>query len=361
MPVKADNPVVRAVLFFSPTCPHCHKVMTEDLPPLREQYGEQLQIVEIDTTQPEGQTLYQAAIERYAIPEERLGVPTLIIGDTVLVGSGEIPEYLPGLIEHHLARGGVDWPDIPGLADWMSGAGQGNGVASEPTPVLTASPQDSSRVEPPYVPNDLIGVLDRFNNDPLGNSLSVFVLLGMIASVLFTAVRLFRVQASDAALEGIAGWRTWIVALLCVAGLGVALYLAYVETTQTLAVCGPVGDCNTVQQSEYARLFGLIPVGIVGAAGYLLILVAWSLGHFVSGALKDWAMLSVFGMALVGTLFSIYLTFLEPFVIGATCLWCLSSAVSMTIILLLVTDWGASAWLALIRLPRQRRISAPQP
>jgi uncharacterized membrane protein len=36
-------------------------------------------------------------------------------------------------------------------------------------------------------------------------------------------------------------------------------------------------------------------------------------------------------MTLFGTLFSIYLTFLEPFVIGATCAWCLSSAVIMTI------------------------------
>jgi uncharacterized membrane protein len=361
MSVKADGPVVRAVLFFSPTCPHCHQVMTEDLPPLIEQYGEQLQIMSIDTYQSDGLALYQAAIRRYAIPEGRLGVPTLIIGGTVLVGSGEIPEHLPGLIEYHLARGGVNWPDIPGLAELMSEAGKENGIASAFMPAPTASPQSSSQAGLPHAPNDQIGVLDRFNTDPLGNSLSVFVLLGMIASVLFTAVRLFHVRAGGATLEDIAAWRTWIVALLCVTGLGVALYLAYVETTRTPAVCGPVGDCNTVQQSEYARLFGLIPVGIVGTAGYLLILAAWSLRHFASSALRDWAMLSVFGMALVGTLFSVYLTFLEPFVIGATCLWCLSSAVSMTIILLLVTDLGASAWLALVRIPRRSHASAPQP
>lgn len=32
-------------------------------------------------------------------------------------------------------------------------------------------------------------------------------------------------------------------------------------------------------------------------------------------------------------LFSIYLTFLEPFVIGATCAWCLTSAILMTALL----------------------------
>jgi uncharacterized membrane protein len=31
-----------------------------------------------------------------------------------------------------------------------------------------------------------------------------------------------------------------------------------------------------------------------------------------------------------GTGSSVYLTFLEPFVIGATCAWCLTSAVLMT-------------------------------
>jgi len=42
-------------------------------------------------------------------------------------------------------------------------------------------------------------------------------------------------------------------------------------------------------------------------------------------------------MIVIGVLFSIYLTFLEPFVIGATCAWCLSSAVIMTLLLLLTT------------------------
>jgi len=35
-------------------------------------------------------------------------------------------------------------------------------------------------------------------------------------------------------------------------------------------------------------------------------------------------------MAWFGVLFTIYLTFLEPFVIGATCMWCITSAILMT-------------------------------
>jgi uncharacterized membrane protein len=36
---------------------------------------------------------------------------------------------------------------------------------------------------------------------------------------------------------------------------------------------------------------------------------------------------------LFGTLFSIYLTIPERFVIGATCTWCLTSAIVMTLLL----------------------------
>lgn len=57
--------------------------------------------------------------------------------------------------------------------------------------------------------------------------------------------------------------------------MGIAGYLAYVEATQSTAVCGPVGDCNTAQQSEYARLFGVLPIGVIGVVGYLAILFSW--------------------------------------------------------------------------------------
>ena len=44
---------------------------------------------------------------------------------------------------------------------------------------------------------------------------------------------------------------------------------------------------------------------------------------------------AILGMALFGVLFSLYLTYLEPFVIGAVCAWCLTSAVIITLLMLL--------------------------
>jgi uncharacterized membrane protein len=99
-------------------------------------------------------------------------------------------------------------------------------------------------------------------------------------------------------------------------------------------MCGPIGDCNTVQQSAYARLFGLIPIGGLGMFGYLALLaLSLVMAANQRGRLADLAGRARFGLAACGTLFSIYLTFLEPFVIGATCAWCLTSAVVMTALL----------------------------
>ncbi len=376
---QAEGSVVRAVLFYSPTCPHCHQVISSDLPPLMEKHGSQLQIVGINTASPEGQTLYQAAIDRFQIPPERRGVPTLVVGDVVLVGSGEIPALFPGLVDEYLAGAGMDWPDIPGLAEVVAAAEQEASVSPTeqvltatpgPSPVLSPTPAPEVTPTPallPTIPADTatplpaptstagstpavaavqatlpsqpegglilleeqpVGLWAKVSRDPAGNTLAILVLMGMIAMVGYTGATFWSAGIRPAA----AGWEG-AIPLLCLVGFGVAGYLAYVETAQVAPVCGPVGDCSTVQQSEYARLFGLIPIGVFGLAGYVAIMAAWLVGRYGQGALANLAWLALFGMALAGTLFSIYLTFLEPFVIGATCAWCLTSAVIMTLLL----------------------------
>jgi cytochrome c biogenesis protein CcdA/thiol-disulfide isomerase/thioredoxin len=112
---KADEPVVRAVLFWSENCSHCHAVIAETLPPLQEQYGSQLDVRTIEVSDPTRYELWLSAIDTFQVPPERVAVPMLVIGDSVLVGSYEISEALPGLIEQHLAAGGLDYPAIPGL------------------------------------------------------------------------------------------------------------------------------------------------------------------------------------------------------------------------------------------------------
>jgi uncharacterized membrane protein/glutaredoxin len=338
------EPVVRAVLFYSPTCPHCHQVIKEVLMPMMDEYGKQLQILGVDTTKPDGGQLYQKAVERYQIPSQRRGVPTLIIGEVVLVGSGEIPEQFPTLVENYLAAGGINWPDIPELIQAVPPESQ-----QKPTPtdtpkstatLLPTAPSGFASSQSMQTQNkDSLSSVE-FQTSPsdlLGTALAGIVLVGMVAALGYT---IWRVALTQSHLfqfdpDPIASIKTWTIPLLSLVGLGVAIYLAYVEITHVEAVCGPVGECNTVQSSPYAQIMG-IPVAGLGMLNYLAIVALWIGQKYTAGRLANLSVLALLGFTLAGTIFSIYLTWLEIFVIHAVCAWCLSSAVITTILMLLV-------------------------
>jgi uncharacterized membrane protein len=452
---------VRAVLFYSPTCPHCEQVITAVLPAILDRYGgaprvwsivgperpdpvlhlvanSQLEILLVDASWSAGQQLYRASIQEYALPEDREGVPQLVIGDTVLVGSEEIPLRLPMLIQHGLDRGGTPWPRVTGLdqliavvsrevgalalddsekdqeveeriaSDTGGGApaemaeAQGDAAAQDlatvgqpeaeverPTPGEEPTPVADEKVDEPFEPApdhwpgsrgaetqpaeahpgtevsitdaiegralatpsrletiELGGVTlaQRLSQDPVGNSIAVAVLVVMLVSTL--SIWRWAGVVSPTRPPGI------YIPILSVVGIGVASYLSYVEIQGVMAVCGPVGDCNTVQQSEYARVLGVLPVGVLGLAGYVAIFTAWFVSRARSGRLALLAKLGLLVMAVIGTLFSIYLTFLEPFVLGATCACCLASAVIITSVMWLSARPGRDAW---------RRLRTPGP
>ena len=127
---------------------------------------------------------------------------------------------------------------------------------------------------------------------------------------------------------------TRVIAVLAVVGLGIAGYLTYVHYAGVHVLCAASGGCETVQTSSYSKLAG-VPVPVLGLIGYAGILVSL----FVPG---DSGRLATAGLALVGFGFSVYLTYLEVFVIKAICQWCVGSAALLT----------AIAVLAVIRLLR---------
>jgi uncharacterized membrane protein len=304
-------------------------------------YGDQLEIFGIDVSSSEGDMLYDAAIERFKI--QKFGVPTLILGNQVLVGGAEIEESFASILEEYSVQGGLDWPDIPGLHETIAKASEPDVLTPNPSAqsgTLQTAPAPAT-VSPAFAsPTATLGILlsdsgssswtEMFALDPAGNTLSVLVLVGMLGSLVWVVI-LFRKT------NGVSRKHNWtrFIPLLCAVGFGVASYLAYVETTQVEAICGPVGHCNTVQQSEYARLFGILPIGVLGIIGYIAIFITWLLTRYASDYVSNFGYPSILAMTTTGTIFSVYLTFLEPFVIGATCAWCLTSSILMTIMMLL--------------------------
>jgi len=121
--------------------------------------------------------------------------------------------------------------------------------------------------------------------------------------------------------------------LLAVLGLLDSIYLVWVKYTGTYALCGPIGNCESVNTSQYSEIFG-IPISLLGAGAYAIIIVLLLLenrGQFWA----EFGSMIVFGMSLIGVLYSIYLTYIEIAVLKAICPYCVISAIILVILLLL--------------------------
>src|ERR687898_317102 len=121
-----------------------------------------------------------------------------------------------------------------------------------------------------------------------------------------------------------------VLLVLAVVGGLISAYLTWTHFAGLTPVCTGSGEgCETVQSSRYASILG-IPVALLGLLAYG--------GLIFSTALwRETGIYLGFLISLVGTLFSAYLTYLEIFVIGALCQWCLASAVIMVAALVCAT------------------------
>ena len=128
-----------------------------------------------------------------------------------------------------------------------------------------------------------------------------------------------------------------LLGLVAAAGVLLSAYLTWTHLRGAVPVCvGGSGGCETVQTSRYSEILG-VPVAALGLLAYAALL----LSAVFRGA---WAVFLGLFVALVGVLFSVYLTYLELFVIGAVCQWCVASAALMVASLLLAgLRFGRSA------------------
>jgi uncharacterized membrane protein len=117
-----------------------------------------------------------------------------------------------------------------------------------------------------------------------------------------------------------------VAALIALAGIGVAAYVAVADAASGSPVCLASGHgCETVADSHYSHLLG-INIAAIGIVGYAALLAA----ALIRG---DAGRFSGFFLAAIGCGYSLYLTYVELFVIDAICQWCVASALLMTLLL----------------------------
>ncbi|MBN2149326.1 MAG: vitamin K epoxide reductase family protein [Anaerolineales bacterium] len=314
-PAMAATPVVHMVLFWSDGCPQCETILLNTLPELQEKHGEELNILLVELiTLEDIDRFYQVGMA-LGLSKEQIMVPLAVIDYQALIGAEQIPAELPELIKNYLSGGGAEYPELPALASMLP-----RGIA------FTA-----------FDPHNLTSEASAEKPVSEGFTVAWIVMVGMLLALVVVGVVVTRAFLGKP-MAPAPNWVNLSIPVLAIIGLGVALYLSYVEVTATPAVCGPIGDCNAVQTSPYAKLFGFLSVGLLGVFGYLLILAAWLWRRFRKDQLAAVAAPALFGMTLFATIFSVYLTYLELFRIRAVCLWCTSSAIISALLMLASLD-----------------------
>ncbi len=117
-------------------------------------------------------------------------------------------------------------------------------------------------------------------------------------------------------------WVPWLAFLLCLAGLGDAIYLTYDHFTGKLPICSAHGfvNCALVTTSAQSEIFGHIPVALLGLLFYVA-MTAVNIPAVWQMVDRRIAWLRV-GMAASGIGMVIYLLVVELYQLRAICLWC---------------------------------------
>jgi len=141
-------------------------------------------------------------------------------------------------------------------------------------------------------------------------------------------------------------WLRIAMVVLTVLGVGIASYVTYVHYAGIKPACTVGESCTKVQTSVYSELAG-VPVALMGLIGYVAILAS------LLAPETERTRFATLVLTLGGFGFSAYLTYRELYSIHAICEWCVTSAIVMTILMLL------SVWRFLRGAPVSRRLAEP--
>ena len=124
-----------------------------------------------------------------------------------------------------------------------------------------------------------------------------------------------------------------IVAALALAGIFISLYLTLYKIGVIGELSCSIGSCETVNLSKWSRFLGL-PVAAWGLFFYIDVFAIALVGTMPRFENEPLISLVLTAEAAVGVLFTAWLTYLELAVIRAICIWCVTSAVVVTLIFL---------------------------
>lgn len=128
--------------------------------------------------------------------------------------------------------------------------------------------------------------------------------------------------------------RRMTIAAVSLAGIFLALYLTLYKLGYIGHLACGLGSCERVNTSEWATFLGL-PVAAWGVGFYVVIFVLALWGTSAAWAERSEPAVALTFFTTIGLVFSAWLTYLEMYVIGAICRFCVGSALLVTLLFLL--------------------------
>lgn len=127
-------------------------------------------------------------------------------------------------------------------------------------------------------------------------------------------------------------WLYLISALVSLIGLGDAIYLTVQDLTGESLRCTIISGCSEVLSSKYAHV-GPVPLAAIGAIAYFVVFSLAVLATFGYGFARPLILIIVILMFLA----TLWLLYLQAFVIRHFCQYCLlSAAVTTTLAVLAI-------------------------
>lgn len=147
------------------------------------------------------------------------------------------------------------------------------------------------------------------------------------------------------------------IAILALLGVLDSVYLLFAKLAYIGGLsCTISHGCDMVNSSSYSEVFG-IPVSGIGLAGYLSLFVVALAGtqpRWLEDPRPDWLLSLLAGLA-VG--FTLYLSYVELFIIRAICQWCVVSQLLILAIFVLALIGALTGRRAVLGEPARQALS----
>ena len=124
--------------------------------------------------------------------------------------------------------------------------------------------------------------------------------------------------------------------ILSLIGFAVSAYMYYSKKYDKPLFCPRGGNCDDVIKSKYGKTFGI--ENTIPGMGYYVVILIYAMGLLSNRNIFKEAIVyySIVGISLVSVMFSLYLAYIQKFVLRKWCYYCIISTIASLMIFVVI-------------------------